>query len=74
MSSPVSTKISAAMVSESLQVLRESGLLFHEGSGDYLVVQQMLKVALNVQAKAHARSEARRLKRGIQGVQPQYHG
>ena len=39
-------KISSAMVSAGTRVLRESGLLFAEGSADSLVVLEILETAL----------------------------
>jgi len=39
-------KISSAMVSAGTRVLRESGLLFAEGSADSLVVLRILETAL----------------------------
>ena len=39
-------KISSAMVSAGTRVLRESGLLFGEGSADDLVVLRILETAL----------------------------
>lgn len=41
-----SNVVNGAMVVAGLRVLRESGLVDHEGSGDWLTVKAMLETAL----------------------------
>ncbi|MDS4071780.1 MAG: hypothetical protein RKL24_01370 [Defluviicoccus sp.] len=53
-------KISTAMVSAGTRVLRESGLLFAEGSADSLVVLEILETALAAykEPRRHCKAES----------------
>jgi len=62
-----SIKITSAMVSAGVRILRESGVLFPASSGDGLLVREFLEKALSLQRKAQARCKAVSSKRGTQG-------
>jgi hypothetical protein len=54
-------KISSAMVSAGTRVLRESGLLFAEGSADLLVVLRILETALAAHKEPRKRCKSESL-------------